>query len=214
MATTPRIGDSGLFTLLAPWTTTVNLTYTVIGVRTFTDLYNNGQDVQSSIYVPMGLTDGVVVGTPPITFSFAVEAALNPKIITLQGSDGSTIYVPDTFISAYPDISTVPYSLIVLSLALSAVPDTLDLTAVKLAVSNAVSSTLGLVPVVNENRMPSHSQPTEAQAVTMEAGRLAAITVTHTLGSQLLAAQQANALLQDTIDTLVNILRVNGLLPT
>ena len=213
MAITPKVGDKGLWNLIAPWSTTVNVTYTVISIRTFQDLYTNGQDVQSTIYTPMGLTDGVTYGSPPVTFSFATEAALNPVIVTLQGTDGSLIPVPSTFISSYPDVSTVPYSLIVLSFALAAVPDALDLTAVKAAVANTVSATIGLTPVVNENRMPSTSQPTEAQAATMETARLAAITITDTDATQLLALQQQNTLLQETIDTLVQILRTNGLLP-
>lgn len=208
---TPPLLAKGRYTLVAPWVANPNMLYTCMAIRAFEDIYKLGYDVQTIYYHSRGLVDGSIITSP--AFVFATERTKQPNIITLVGDDGSVIYVPDTFIASYPNLSEVKYSHMVLSVSLGALPDYLDLNAVKAAVSGLVAQTTGVTPTVLEHRVPSTENPTAAQHETLEVTRLAAITLLETDHAKVLRLQAEKTLLQAKINTLVQILQTNNLLP-
>lgn len=208
---TPPLGTKGRYVLRTPWSTNPTMLYTCLAIRSFDDIYKLGYDVYSTYYVPMGLTNGAVVGG--LTFQFDAERNATANIITLRATDGTYIYVPDTYIASYPDMSEHTYSHMVLSVSLGALPDYLDLSAVKDAVSGIVAQTFGLTPTVKEHRTPSTANPTAAQHEAMEASRTAAITLLETDHARALRYQGLNLVLQDKINALTAILSANNLLP-
>lgn len=208
---TPPLSTTGRYVLRTPWSTNPAMLYTCLAIRSFDDIYKLGYDVYSTYYEPMGLTDGAVVGGVP--FQFSNERTAKANIITLRAADGTFLYVPDTYVASYPDMGEHKYSHMVLSVSLSALPDYLDLAAVKDAVSGIVSQMFGLVPIVKEHRTPSTTNPTAAQHEAMEAARTAAITLLETDHARALRYQGLNNVLQDKINTLTAILSANNLLP-
>lgn len=208
---TPPLLAKGRYTLVAPWIANPNMLYTCMAIRAFEDIYKLGYDVQTIYYHSRGLVDGSIITSP--AFTFAAERAKQPNIITLVGDDGSVIYVPDTFIASYPNLSEVKYSHMVLSVSLGALPDYLDLNAVKAAVSGLVAQTTGVTPTVLEHRVPSTENPTAGQHETLEVTRLSAITLLETDHAKVLRLQSEKTLLQAKINTLVQILQTNNLLP-
>ena len=213
MANTPAINSKGKFNLLPPWSTAPNMLYTCVGIRMFGDLYLLGKDVYKTIYEPMGVIEGSTTYTPT-PFVFKNESKNKVKIVTLEAEDGTVIYVPDSFIASQPTTSDVNYKHVVLSFSLSAIPDNLDLSAIKTNVANLVGSMIGINPIVYESSVPSFNTPTPAQHLALEAARNGAVTLQKTDRSEAIRQSQEVALLNAKIESLTTILRNNGLLPT
>lgn len=212
---TPPMNARGTYQLLQPWIAPAQVIYTCKAIRSFADIYDDGVDVYNTYYAPLGLTQA----------QFQLDVVANANIITLiaDSSDPNTlfggsyiIYVPDTYIQAYPSTSNVPYSRMAMCVDLGALPDYLDLTALQSQVTNVVSDTIGVVaPNLNVYvyKAPSTGTVTGTQNNVLEAARLAAIsnrTTDYALNKQL-TTQVAN--LQQQITTLTNLLSSNGLWP-
>lgn len=211
---TPPILTKGRYTLISPWAASPTVFYTCVAIRSFDDIYKLGQDVQTIFYKSKGLEDGSILTSP--AFSFATEKTLKPNIITLLGEDGSVIYVPDTFIASYPNMTEMEYAHMVLSVSLGALPNYLDLTAVKTAVAGVVSQFIGVAPptlVVNEHRAPATNNPTAAEHETLEVARLSAITNVETDHAKVIRLENEKAILQAQINTLIATLKANHIPP-
>lgn len=206
MKLTPPLNTVGRYVLRTPWIANPGVLYTCAAIRSFDDIYKLGLDVYTTYYTPMGVTDGVIVSGS--AFSFQNEKAQSPNIITLLGNDNTVIYVPDTFIAKFPDLSEVKYSHMVLSVSLGALPDYLDLTDLKNNISDVVANVTGVSAAVKEHRAPSVNNPTSAQHEALEASRVALITVLDTTNAKLLKAQAdlqlANQKIQALTAQLVN----------
>ncbi len=212
---TPPMNTRGTYQLLQPWVAPAQVIYTSKAIRSFADIYDDGIDVYTTYYQPLGLTQA----------QFQLDVVANANIITLiaDSSDPNTlfggsyiIYVPDTYIQAYPTTDNIPYSRMALCVDLGALPDYLDLTALQAQVTNTVSDTIGVVaPNLNVYlyKAPSTGTVTGTQNNVLEAARLAAITnrtTDYALNKQL-TTQVAN--LQQQITTLTNLLATTGLWP-
>ncbi len=212
---TPPMNARGTYQLTQPWIAPAQVIYTCKAIRSFTDIYDDGVDVYATYYQPVGLTQA----------QFQLDVVANANIITLiaDSSDPNTlfggsyiIYVPDTYILAYPSTSNVPYSRMALCVDLGPLPDYVDLTALQAQVTNTVSDTIGVVaPNLNiyTYKAPSTGTVTGTQNNVLEAARLAAVTnrtTDYALNKQL-TTQIAN--LQQQISTLTNLLGSTGLWP-
>lgn len=209
---TPPLSSKGLYVLSPPFSVPANTIYTCQAIRSLRDIYEMGDDPFKLYYEPLGLTD----------VEFQADLAVDAKIVTLMvdALDASVtplaasyVYVPDTYISKYPDQSFVPYSHTVLSLSLGLLPDGLDLTALKTQVANVCSDTIGVIPTVNEHIVPTSGGVTQSQHETMELARQGLITLRDSDYARLQAQIANNVLLQQQITTLIQILDDNGLLP-
>jgi len=209
---TPPIKARGIYTVRAPWTVSSTVIYECAAIRSFDDLYKDGIDPYLTIYAPKGATNGAIIDGG--AFSFDTEKAKLPNVITLIGNDGSTIHVPDTFITSYPQMGNVVYSRIVLALELPPLPDTADLTSLKTSISNLVAQSYGVVPTIVEKHTPVANNPTSTEHITMEAARIGAITILDTDLAKLLKEQAKSALLEAQIAKLTAILQQHGWLPT
>jgi hypothetical protein len=97
---TPPINATGVYTLKAPWATVPDTVYTCIAVRYYKDLILQGVDIAAQYYLPMGLTAD----------DYTTDLNNGAKLITLTAAGEPTIYVPDSYIAAYPDLSSVGYN--------------------------------------------------------------------------------------------------------
>lgn len=202
---TPPLNTRGRYILKAPWSADPKVVYTCKAIRSFEDLYKLGQDVERTYYHLMGLT-------PESGFSFAEEQQREPNLITLMGSDGSVIYVPDTYISSYPDTDVVNYQHVVLSASLGALPDYLDLGALTHEVGTLIASMMGVSVEVKPMICPSINVPTREQHETLEAARTGSITMFENDYTRVAEERLKNQKLQEKVDLLTDILVKNNLM--
>lgn len=165
---TPSLYAKGKYVLTSPFVADPNKTYVCMAIRSFEDIYEQGEDVFTKYYVPIGL-DAV---------AFENDRAIKANIITLMSETAPVIYVPDTYIESYPNMSNILYSHMVLSVSLGALPDTINLDMLKQQIQNVVSEVTGVDnSVVTEHKIPSTNFVTPEQHVINEAARQAAITL-------------------------------------
>lgn len=158
MKRTPELYAKGFYTFSAPWVAKVGVVYECLAIRSFEDIYKLGIDVYNRYYLVVGLVEGQQYGDK--AFNFELESQLKPNIITLKGSDGSVLYIPDTFIEEIPSKSLVPYSEIVLAVSLGLIPDTENLDSIQEDVAALVAARMHISPTVNLCKVSTVSNPT------------------------------------------------------
>ena len=114
---TPPIGVNGKFVLEQPWNAKNDTNYRCIALRRVEELVKQNISLYDSVYAPMGLSQDVCNG----------DITAGVVIVSLLGSDGSRIYVPDTYIKSFPDQSAVTLDYVVLSVDLGPQPSNLNL---------------------------------------------------------------------------------------
>lgn len=182
---TPMMYARGIYELKKPWNAVSTKIYTCIAIRSFEDIYKQGEDVYK-IYYENYLRDGESVNG--ITFNFADEAAQLPNICTLRGEDNELLYVPDTYILSFPNTTMVPYSNVVLGLSLGPLPDELDLINVTAMLKDSVIKYFGVTPAVNVMRLPMSSNPSPEEHEQLELVRQGAINNNESIEQRLESA--------------------------
>lgn len=162
---TPPLHAKGVYTLLAPWVASGDGVYECIALRSFADFVDRGQDVYQKFYAPKGLDRA----------TYEADKALGAHIVTLQSATSAIIFIPDTYIDTFPDLTGVAYKRIVLSVLLGPLPDDVDLTFTKTSIGDAVSDITGVAATVTEHVAPYAGVVTADQHATLEAARQAAI---------------------------------------
>ena len=196
---TPALGAKGLYQLRAPWTIAGNTTiYTCIAIRSLDDFVDRGVDVLSKVYTPVQLD----------ATALAADRTEGAMIITLASPNRPYIYVPDTYIEAYPTLDGVAYSHAVLSVDLGAIPDGLDLAFIKAQIQGVVEDSFGIIDAtVNEHVAPSSGYVSQSQHQALETARNAAINNRETDRSQVLKLQVTVAAQAQKIQELEAIIR-------
>lgn len=208
---TPALNAMGIFTVRPPFTIVEGATYKVIAIRSLSDMAKAGVNVYQRIYSPVGLIDGAVLGSS--TFSYTDEVALSPNIISLQSKAGDILYIPDTWITSYPDTSIVPYSQVILSISLGPLPDTVDLSLAQDAIVTAAQQWSGVLGTCLIHKSKTLDGVPLATSRTLELARQAAITATQTPASRI-AELEAQMTLKDAyIASMISILQLNGIMP-
>jgi len=178
---TPPVGASGLFRLASPFEQDLipGVNYTCIAVRKFADIQKLGIDPYATFYVPNGLAESIYV----------TDVANGECIVTLRSNGGAFLYVPTSYILSYPNMGGIPYTAIVLGVSLGAIPNYVDLTAVKVAIANVVHDMFGVTPQIQQAAISETKNMSIADANAIESARLAEITNNQTDRAMYLAAQ-------------------------
>lgn len=211
---TPVLQVKGRFTLIAPWSTNPASLYTCVAIRGFDDVYKVGKDVYKTFYEPMGVINGQAIPNTSEIFNFEDEVTAKVNIITLLADDGTPLYVPDTFIANYPDLSEVPYSHLILSFSIGAIPDYVQLGALMTELANTVAQQLGKAPEVNVHRIPSDINPTQSEHDALEVARVASITLLENDKAKSVRLTEENTRLKEQNTSLIAILQSKGDLPS
>lgn len=177
---TPVLHAKGQYTLAAPWSTVEGRIYECIAIRAISDFVDRGQDVLAKVYAPKNL------GQTELTADIERDA----KIITLTSPGVDPIYVPDTYITAAPAMDGVPYSHVLLSVSLGAIPDGMALDHLNAQVAAAVEAAFGITPQVNVHVAASTGFVNQDQHNAWELARQAKITNSSTDRARLLEAQR------------------------
>ena len=165
----PEIGSKGVYTFKAPYDSLTNnqTELECVSVRKMTDALSAGENVFAKYYKPYKLTQ------------VEYDADLNADItlVNLQASIGRFVYVPNSYIASYPDVSGIRYRVMALAVELGAVADTTNLTPLIDDLKALIRSRIGILPTIQE---VSISQPALVQYVDherLEQARIGRITV-------------------------------------
>jgi hypothetical protein len=178
---TPTLNSSGNFTLLAPWNNDLipNTNYTCISIRELQEIVNSGGDPFNDYYVPKSLDQS----------TYNTDVANGVSIVGLQAADSSVVYVPTSYIASWPDGGGVPYRVMLLSINLGAIPDSLDLTPITTKIAADVMDNMGITATVRAVAVSNVQLISQDDAAATEAARTANITNSSTDYSKYLTAQ-------------------------
>jgi hypothetical protein len=193
---TPPVSASGIFALATPFEALLipGVSYTCIAVRKFADIQKLGIDPYSLYYLPNGLTEA----------DYTRDAQAGECIVTLRSNGGSFLYVPTSYILSYPNMGGIPYTAIVLGISLGAIPNYVDLSAVKTKIANIVQDTFGIIPQIQQAAISETKNMSITDANAIESARQAAITDSQTDLAKYLAAQAQLDAALDKITELEN----------
>lgn len=201
---TPLLHAKGVYELETPWEVEDDAIYECIAIRSFVDLEKLGQKVYDLFYNPRNIDQA----------RYETDRVQNANIITLVSSTHPTIYVPDTFITKYPDLSNVKYNRLVLSIDLGPMPDDENLIYLADQFSGVVSDVTGVQNAeVKIHVGPSTGIVTQAEHQAIQNARQAAITRRDTDYAKLIEVNQQNVELRAKLQTLEQIILNSGLLP-
>lgn len=204
------INLSGKFKLKLPFVALGHVTYRIIAIREFADLYLRGVDVYNQYYLGYGVENGNLVNGAP--FKFEDEAKNNVTIVTLEGNDDTIIYVPSSFIEDYPDKTDVVYSRLILSADLGVLPDNVPVDSILDDVKELIESRFGVTTSVNVVKAFTPRQPTVAEHTVLEASRVGAISSATNNYSENIKLKAALAKANESVRVLTDILVENGYL--
>ncbi len=154
---TPYVGIKGTFDLKDPWVSNPGEQYEIVAVRNLSELARTGIDPKKSIYAAMGLIDGSG------SFSWEAEERSNPFILTLKGSAGNVITIPDTYINSYPDTSVILYQRAIIAVDMGIFPEDEDLTSIANDLAELAALRTGMPASSKVHRIPLKDQPTVEQ---------------------------------------------------
>ncbi len=183
----PDIGAIGIYRLAAPFDTQIlaNTMYTCRAIKRFGEVASLGVDPFKTYYQPLGLTEA----------KYKADDALGACIVSLQAGSGNWIYVPSTYILAFPSVNGVKYNVTIMGVALGGIPDSLSLEPLKTAMSDLVYASLGLRPSFKAVIVSEPSMIPTDDHLKLEQARVANITITEPARTTILRLQQENAAL-------------------
>jgi hypothetical protein len=133
---TPNIGAQGVYTLAAPFAALVipNITYTCRAIRKLEDIIGSGEDPYETYYKPFNLSKE----------DFLRNLNNNDCIVSLQSSAANWIYVPSSYILAYPSGAGVKYQAMMIGVSLGTIPSSINLSNLETEIKDLVYHSLGV----------------------------------------------------------------------
>lgn len=138
----PIIGTEGIYKLKAPFDIRLipTVVYKCISVRSISDIVISGEDVLEEYYVNNGLVEA----------DYTLDLANDEYILTLQAVSGDVLYVPSSYLLAYPDVGGVIYTPMMLGLVLGNIATDFDLTYLKSKIESVVLENIGYTTTCQE----------------------------------------------------------------
>lgn len=208
---TPPQRARGLWKLRSPFAVLADVEYTCVAIRSFDDMYNDGIDPYEEIYKPVGLVDGVAVGTE--TFSYSRERMLGINIISLANPLGQIYHVPDNYILSFPSTVGIEYTHYILSASLGALPTNIDLTPAMTAMQNSIKDSFGVTATINVHSIPTLTSPTYEQHLELERIREASKNVDNSQAAKIEELERKLALSNETVKSLTQICIDHNIMP-
>lgn len=199
----PPIGTRGSYSLRSPWSTVPGVLYVCAAIRRFVDLENLGTKVFETYYEPLGVSRTV----------YEADRQNDVCIITLVSDTHPPLYVPSSFIAAYPDLSHRNYQHVVLSASLGPLPDYIELTFAKQQVAAVLSDVLGVEPDVHISVAPLQGTVSPDEHNVLEVAREAAIANRTTDHARVLRLEQQNTQLMQRLAIAEQLLKDHGIIP-
>lgn len=197
---TPTIGLAGVYEVKSPYSVKTGALYTCRAIRSFKDVEAQGISVFERYYESYGLSYEI----------YRQDRESEAYLVTLS-TIGSTLVIPDTYIDALPERITDPTSLVVMSVDLGPLPDSLGLSHIGEAIRSQCAELLGYLPEVQLHRV-DHTDPLSTQEQdNIEAVRQAAVEIRKDVYTRLRESQDANARLNAKLQAMEALLIENNL---
>lgn len=192
---TPPIYAEGIFTCYPPFDSKVdiNTVYVVEAIRSFPEMERRDRDVFAEIYQPAELSEDI----------YNEDADAHAAIVTLKSTDGTLVFIPNTYIESYPGMAGLDYSRNVVVLDVGMIPATIDLELLKKDLLDVVVKNVGASVEVTVDKMRFEGNVTHEEHVKLETARRLAIRQHVPLQMQLDEANQRNDALQEQVDELI-----------
>lgn len=194
---TPPLRTSGRFTVLAPYLLDTSMTYTCDAVFTHKDLAAKGIDVFVTYYEPVGLT----------VADYTRDKNTGAAVVTLVAADNKVEYIPDTYISSYPGLSTVSYRHNVAVVELGLLPDTVDVDSVGDSVAALIRQRTGAEVTMKLSTVDYDGDVTGEMHKAMETARKAVIRATLSPEVTSFKLEARNAHLEEEVVRLTEIIK-------
>lgn len=132
----PEIDATGKYKFKAPFDSLGNdqTEFTCMSIRRLTDLLSSGENPYKKYYQPYGIIES----------DYDADVANNVSIIGLQSTMGSWLYIPNSYLLSYPDVSGVRYVLMVLGVHVGAIAETTNLEPIMGEIDDLIFSRLGI----------------------------------------------------------------------
>lgn len=202
----PQNGIKGRWEVKDPFFVIPGQLYKLGAIRSFTDIENNGVNVFETYYGPVGLTKDMVER----------DRRADVMILSLQSDTLGPLYIPSSFVTAYPQLDSIAYHHVVLSASCGALPITTSLDFLVTQVAKVISDTIGVEPTINLGVVPLLSVVSPEEHETNEVKREAAVSNRTTDYARLLEEQRKNTLLSQRLavaETIIKNLKDQGLIP-
>lgn len=178
----PDIGSVGNFILKTPYDSLIKskVSYRCKSIRLLSECIADGLDPYSYYYESVGLDEEI----------FNTDLNDGVSIISLQTDKGEWLYIPSSYILQFPNMNGVVYRAMMMGISLGALPDTLKLDALKTALSNIVTDTLGVTPTLKEIVVSVPSIVSNEDHLLIESARQAKITINTSDAAKLKKSEQ------------------------
>lgn len=132
----PQIGTTGIFSLKAPLDTLIQtgVSYTVSAIRRIGDIISNGEDPYVLYYASKQIAVDI----------YNDDVKNNVCILSLQATDGTWIYIPNSFLLSMPTVGGVPYTNLILAADLGPIPQHLDMFFLSSKVGDVIRDVIGI----------------------------------------------------------------------
>lgn len=173
----PQLGAAGAYSLLAPFQTDLleGANYVCVAIRKLKEVVAGGGDPFADFYVPKSIDSS----------KYQADVAADVCLISLQADDASIVHVPSSYIAAYPDGGGLPYRVMLLSIPLGAVPDSLDLSPLAIKIQDDIKDMIGVTKTVRVISASPMTLVSYEDAASLEAARKANIGSSDTDYAQL-----------------------------
>lgn len=158
---TPPMYASGQYQVRAPFEIDETITYVTHAIRSFKDCAARGMNVWKDIYEANGISEA----------DYLADSKLGANIITLMSEAGPTLYVPDTFILAYPNMGEAVPQRVFLSIDLGVITSHWNENWLINQVENLASDVVGGTPKAKIHVAPVMGAATASEAALVEGVR-------------------------------------------
>ena len=137
---TPEIGTKGKYGFKEPYSLLGNsqTEYTCQSVRSLSELLANAENPYNKYYKHYKIS----------VADYNSDLNNKASIIGLQSASGNWLYIPNTYLTSYPDVSGIRYNVVVLGVRLGAIADTFSLTSLSNEIQDLVFSRTGIKPTI------------------------------------------------------------------
>lgn len=164
----PSLGMTGLFELREPYSTRINPTaqYQCVAIESLTNAVNSGSDPRQNVYFANLDSEE----------NYLLDLQKDVYLITISTGVGNQIIFPSSALLSVPNGEGVIYRNTVLCVALSAVHELMDLSALQQQISDMVYTSLGVSSTTLTTTIGSPTILTTEQHEAVMSARLAVST--------------------------------------
>ena len=194
---TPHLYATGRYRVELPFRVNHEKIYVCHAISSFESLRADNIDPYETYYKPFDIPRN----------RYEEDAQALGNIVTLICQSEPIVHIPDSFILQYPDVTSIAYQYMILSVSLGAVPDTLTLDDVKFKMQDLVLNSLGIDCQIKVHTANEASEYVDQLThKTLERNRLAKVQNNETHWAMLLKAREENRKLRDHLDLLEQLI--------